>query len=911
MRKKHRVLFFKPILNWILGHCYTVLLIVLIGITFLLFPFFKNLIWGLLNKYKITLSSFQEDILSGLIVTVIPSLLTGFCFLLKGNSKNSKWIKRKFYNICTYLYKNVHIPKVLKNLISNIVNIFYFHNRELIQTQQYVVDDILNSLNTITISNKHIYWIKGTSYSGKTMTILNLLIDLISRTEYSHLFQKLDGNIIYFDLGKSNVSLNNLLRDYQIEKFSNCLVILDNLHKLSGKSCLNLLEKMVLHNHAFAIIILLRYPEEFLSENDRVNELKKIILENGTEYALSPLKPYNFENYHEDGFIKFCENFFALEQVIQNTEISIHLYMLYMKRNYDSFKVISEVQSFLRGNNITSTIAFELQTIIVSCLFTGSFNIRLMLNCLPHTSETKCKKLLNELTKVGFLTNYPNSYEDFYFHERIAKAYFKETINNLNYNDFYVELFEKLSRTLSSCNNNILDLLYAMMAQDTIKAKKIFSNIVVNVNFMNLYSEMMFLFELKVCEISRYYKEMGILCDRCGKLQEARRLFSLYMDAEKSADAFYRLVQIDHKTIDKYPEINSSALDSSNAYIKNLSNYWQIHINMHRGIFQFQRLFELACELQNCADTLVRDNPYDGLHLIRRVYFDLFRLYYLDGVFQPERLDVFIGSKSKIFRILKNNLEEFEAYYIKFAVGLMLGQDILFSLALEKKGLDLEKYKFLFESYVKLEHVETFDYKAIAKETIRIYLQAIEMFDKISDKTSIFVKYHMFNMKLLLIDDGNFSECERFYEDYMAFATKENILEYQAYAETFKLKMSLIKLCSPAIIESYGNDQYDELKNIIQQKMELAQKYDELANPGHGNQYAQLRINIYSILFSFFIKKISLQKFAKEINNIKIIAQQKGYHRELKIVKYIENCNYSLSPESIRIIFSFYPIVPQ
>ena len=112
MRKKHRVLFFKPILNWILGHCYTVLLIVLIGITFLLFPFFKNLIWGLLNKYKITLSSFQEDILSGLIVTVIPSLLTGFCFLLKGNSKNSKWIKRKFYNICTYLYKNVHIPQL-------------------------------------------------------------------------------------------------------------------------------------------------------------------------------------------------------------------------------------------------------------------------------------------------------------------------------------------------------------------------------------------------------------------------------------------------------------------------------------------------------------------------------------------------------------------------------------------------------------------------------------------------------------------------------------------------------------------------------------------------------------------------------------------------------------------------------
>lgn len=912
MKKKHRVLFFKPILNWILGHCYTILLIILIGIAFLTFPLLKNLIFVLLKKYKITLSSFQEDILSGLIVTIIPSLLTSVCFLVKGNSKNSRWIKRNFYNICTYLYKNIHIPKVLKNLISNIVNIFYFHDRALIQTQQYVVDDILNSLNTITISNKHVYWIKGTSYSGKTMTVLNLLIDLISRSEYSQLFQKLDGNIVYFDLGKSNISLDTLLRDYQVERFSKCLVILDNLHKLSGKSCLNILEKMVLHNHAFALIILLRYPEEFLSENDRVNELKKIILENGTQYALSPLKPYDFENYHEDGFIKFCQNFFTLEQIIKNTEISIHLYMLYMKKSYDSLKMLSEIQSFLRGSdNKIPEIAFELQTIVVCCLFTGTFNIKLMLNCLPKTSEIKCKKLLAGLTKMGFLTNYPNSYEDFYFHERIAKTYFKATINNINYNDFYVELFQRLSKLLTGYKNNILDLLYSMMAQDTLKAKKIFTNIVVNANFMNLYSEMMFLFDLKVCEINRYYKEIGILCDRCGKLQEARRFFSLYMDTEKSADAFYRLVQIDHKTIDKYPDIKNSALISSNIYIKNLSNYWEIHIAMHRGIFQFEKLFELACELQNYAEIIVRDYPYDGLHLMRRVYFDLFRLYYLEGIFQPEKLDIFTGNKSKIYRILKNSLEEFEAYYIKFAVGLMLGQDILFSLALEKKGLDLEKFKFLFENHVNLEHSATFDYKAIAKEAIRIYLQAIEMFDKIGDKTSIFVKYHMFNIKLLLIDDGDYSECERFYEDYMAFATKENILEYQAYAEIFKLKMSLIKLCSPVIIASYGNDQYDELKNTIQQKLELAQKYDELANPGYGNQYAQLRINLYSVLFTFFVKKMPLQKFEKEIKNIKKMAQNRGYHRELKIVKYIEKCGYSLSSESIRIIFSFYPVVPQ
>lgn len=912
MRKKHRVLFFKPILNWILGHCYTILLLVLVGVAFVLLPLFKNYIVFFFNVRNIVLSTFQENVLSGLIVTTIPSLITGVCYLIRKNSKNAKWIKRKMYNICTYIYKNVHIPRTLKIFISDMVNLFYFHNRETIQSQQYVVNDILDSLCNTTLPQKRVYWVKGNSYSGKTTTILNLLIDLISKTEYNQLFQKLDGNIVYFDLSESDLSPENLIREYEVERFSKCLIILDNLHKLSGRVCLSILEKIVVQNHAFALIILLRNPEEFLSENDRINKLKTIIMENGTEYVLTPLKPHDFIIRQEEEFMVFCQNFFPLEQVIENPEIAIHLYSLYWKKGLDSFNILPEIQLFLgRNDNLICTIRSELQAIIACSLFTGSFNLKVLTKCIPQIPETKCRKLLSELTKIGFITNYPNSNEDFYFHERIAKSYFKASIKEIDYQDLYLELFRKLSRIFASNNNSILDFLYCMMAQDITKAKKLFEHIVSNVNFMNLYTEMQFLFEQNVCDMTNYYKEIGVLCDRCGKLQEARRFYSLYLDTERSADAFYKLVQIDHKSINKYYEIKMSALNSTNLYIRYLSNYWEIHVNMHHGIFEFQKLFDLACDFQGEIETIIAEYPYDGLHLTRRLYFDLFRLYYLEGVFQPGKLKLFIGNNSKIFRILKNKLEEFEAYYIKFAVGLMLGQDVLFSLAFEKKGLDLEKYNFLFENRLEIEHSKTCDYKVIAKETIRIYLEAIDMFEKIADKTAIFVKYHMYNIKLLLIDDGNFSECERFYEDYMAFATRENILEYQAYAETYKLKMSLIQLTSPAIIGSYGNDQYDELKNTIRQKLELAQKYEELASPDSGNQYALLRLNLYSTIFSFFIKKISLQKFEKKINNIKRMAQDRKYNRELKVIKYIEKYKYKLSPENIRIIFAFYPIVPQ
>ena len=201
MKRKNRVLFFKPLFNWILGHSYIVLLLIFIALAITFHPVIKKYAMLFLHNYKITLSPFQENILSGLIVTAIPSLLTTICYLIKSSHGNSRRIKRKMYNTGSFLYRNPHVPTIIKKVISYLVNLFYFHNRELIESQQYVIDNILESLTYNTHTKKRIYWIEGGSYSGKTTTILNLLIDLISKNEYNQLFQKLDGNIIYFDLG--------------------------------------------------------------------------------------------------------------------------------------------------------------------------------------------------------------------------------------------------------------------------------------------------------------------------------------------------------------------------------------------------------------------------------------------------------------------------------------------------------------------------------------------------------------------------------------------------------------------------------------------------------------------------------------------------------------------------------------
>lgn len=913
MNKRNKVLFFKPLLNWLLGHCYIVFLVVLTGIISFILIFEKNDVLTFITSHNFKLSQLQENLLATFIASGLSTILTVILLIIKKNFKGSRQIKRKLYNACNCLYKNKNVPKIIKKLISYSVNLFYFYNRELIHQQQYVVDDILNSLNDVRNSSKNIYWIQGSPYSGKTITILNLFIDLISKMQYHRLFQKLDGKIVYYDLGKDDIDLENLLVFYETEKFSNCLIVFDNLHKLSGKKCLRILEKFVLNNHTFGLIILLRRPEDFLSENDKINQLKKIILQNGKEYVLSPLNSYSFNIYDEENFNNFCRDFFALEDIIKSNEITIHLYMLYLRRNYDSSKLIPAIKSFFcHKNNTVSAINLAFITIISCSIFTGGFNINLLIKCYPSNFKMKWRSFLDGLIKIGFLTNYPNSHEDFYFHEKIAKFYFKESTKNQMHNIYYMQIFEKLSKIYETDSNNcILKFLYCMLAKDVIRSKKLFNNVVTNVNFFNLYEEIIFLFQHNICDITCYYREIGVLCDRCGKLYKARKYYSLYLDKSKSVDAFYKLVQIDHKVIYKYPEIKLSALKSSDLYIKILSNYWEIHVNLHNGIFEFQKLLDLACEFEKKAEEIIEQYQYDGFHLMRRLYFDVFRLYYLEGIFKPEKLKTLTNKNSKMFRILKNKIDEFEAYYIKFAIGMMLGQDVLFSLAFENKGLNFEEYSFLFTDYLKIYHHQTCDVKVIAEETIRIYLQAIELFNKIGDKTAMFVKYHMYNIKLLLVEDGNFSECERFYEDYMIFSTKENILEYKAYAETFKLKMSLIQLCSPAIIDSYGNDQYDELINTIREKLELIKKYEELVNQKRGNNYALIRLRLYSILFSLFIKEITTKEFEKQVQKLKEQVVAGKYNRELKIIHYIQKSNYKLSPESIRVIFCYYPIVPQ
>lgn len=910
MKKKNLVRYFRPVLNWILEHIYLIITIVVLIIVYLNKKYINlNNIWNdICTKLQnMESSEIATEVFTGVVITILTAFLTFVWKKVKSNLVISYYLKRSLYNKGHRLYENRKTPKSMKNIISYFVNLFYFHKKTVIKEQQEAIDDILSSMNNDLNNRNKIYWIVGNSYSGKTTTVLNLLWDLIAKEPYVSLFQKLDGNIVYFDLSRPEESTTRFEDEYMQGAFSHCLIILDNLQELSEKRCFSIVNKLIIEKNFFALLVLLRKPDDFIGEN--ASMLKEIIKENGSCYQLKPLSTEIIEIRERRKYYEFCTLFFPRNIVDANNHIQVHLYTLYQKQDADFARMIPEIQAFLDISKIGAcSIVPELFAVIVCSLFSGSFNLHFAASCDPHLTENQLRRTLNSLSKIGFLTLYPNSHDNFFFHEKLAKAYFKYTYPKRKAG--YLAIFRHIAASNPVFENAIFKFLYQMPVQQYDQQKVLFEEIVNNSNFLNLYENMKFLFDVGVCTEKDYYKELGILCDRSGKLKEAKRLYEKYFIHTHSIDAFYKLVQVDHAMINSNLKDLIVLNNANDSYDCVLRDYWRIHIDMHAGHFEFKKIYELAQFTQKWADTIIANCPYDGLHLIRRLYFDVFRLYYLEGILNPQQLRFLTSEKSNLYLILCANLEEFEAYYYKFAIGMMLGMDVLFALEFKTNSFKYDDYQFLFKDQIYLERKDVYHSNVIAQKAVEAYQWAINYMCSIGDKTQIFVKYHMYNVKMFLIQDGDYSDCDDFYEEYRSFAESENVPEYMAYARLYRIKLIFIKLCSLwGIDPDYTCDETrNEWQAQLSEALEQAENEDAFLN----NQYADLRLMIYRNLFEY-ICNLQIQPLNENLEKMIDIAEKNHYNREQIIFQYMKHQldGYGLSFKDVKKIVTCYPIVPQ
>lgn len=891
-----------------MNHSKAIIGLVILIVSIIVSPRIYAMVRYFCKSNNIAISVFYQQLITAVISAIIPIIYAWITRIYKNWNRNIKACKRTLYKYCLKLSKSENAWWLLKKIATLIIHVFYYQKRAPLGQQQLIVNGILDELNLHPAmeSNKRVFWIQGSPYSGKTTTVLNLFIDLISKKEYGDLFEQLDGKIIYIDLGRDDFKLSKLIDDYTIGRLENHFLVLDNLHKASSTECVSVIRQIVLDIHAYAIVILLRRPEDFLCGSERIMFLKTAMQSVGTIYNLQQISPLDFSVYKENAFNSFCSQFNLFDNA-ENTVI-VHLLSLYARKNVDKWHLLDEIQAFIRGDDVSNEDHKKLMAIVAASLFTGSFNIQVLQIC-EDISVHSWKLFIQKLLDIGFLVNYPHSSHDYYyFHEALAKFYFEKNYVKPFYKSQYLDYFRRLLEYYLANHNMVLTYLYSVLQNEVSACNELFDQIVINANYINLYHELDFLLSQDEMNRPAHYRELGILCDRIGELREAKEYYIKYLKKSGSPDAFYKLLQIDHDYLPKYPHIVKEAKENADCYYRFLAKYWEAHVKMHDGVFDFEGFRNVVIEGQNQCEQILHNHPYDGIHLLRRLYFDCFRIYYLSGILNPPELK-FLVDNSRLKQKLALELNEFDAYYIKFALGQFLAQDVLFSLAFLAKGISKNDYDVFLANNTSLEYEDIYDAEAIVKEAIVQYKNSIEKFKRIGDKTAIFVRYHMYNVKICLVDDGNFSECEQFYEDYMGFATRENDIEYQSYAELFKLKLLLVKISSPAIICNDPN--YDDLIIQAKKKISITRKYQELCNTKNGNSYAELRLDLYETLFDFLIQNITCAEFKEKILSLRETALFLNYKREQHIINYIEKYKFNPGREQIRIIVTYYPIVTQ
>ena len=187
---KNKVYFFSKINNFLLK-CMPYIFPTIIGITILL-------------KYRLIKERFIEiigydfnDFEVGIILIIFESLITlSFKMLFKyiEKLKNiSSFFKHKLYSwLRPILNKIKH--KTFRILGNKSINSFYYINYIPTPEQKQIKEYISSILSSKESTNK-VIWIQGDTFSGKTTTVSNILIDMISEKAYYNSFKMFDNRI--------------------------------------------------------------------------------------------------------------------------------------------------------------------------------------------------------------------------------------------------------------------------------------------------------------------------------------------------------------------------------------------------------------------------------------------------------------------------------------------------------------------------------------------------------------------------------------------------------------------------------------------------------------------------------------------------------------------------------------------
>lgn len=887
--KRNKVYFFNRVIDFIIRFAVFVIPATIIVLSICNFNFIKE-------KLSLMFSRSFTDLETGVVLLileiVITTIITSFSKIGKKSLNSGTYIKHKTYSRLRPIF--LRLKHGLGRTIGNkSINSFYHITYKPSPEQKAISNRVYEILADKEKENK-ILWIQGDSFSGKTMTISHILINLISQKSKYEVFKMYDNRIIYLDL--FNDDFRKFINQYENLTFENSILFIDNSYVLSEFDLHKLINTISCSVSPRIIFICLREFDEISNDPYCIKDLDEKIKLVGEYFHLPPIRDDIVMGMNSG--IQNHSRFFS--QMDQSTQF--HYVNMCEKDMGNNSKIFADIVRFLDGeiqeNNFNHKIIFMLSCL---CIFTGGFLKKQLLDFIPGIrNRVLLDIILSELHSCGFIARSPYGFGEIYiFNSHVAKFYFKLGYTATYYKDIAYDIITQQYKYNLSRNTHIAFLYGCLLKNNSTEQSKLFDSIAINTNFRVLLNELNYVVSIERVTGLVYKREIGILCDRTGEFRKSRKEFkSLINEAltqnnfDLALESFYRLVQIDHTEYRNYYKLKEH--NPSVPFIKLQKQYWKLHIDMHRGLFSFSGFLNLIEDTKSICNCIC----YDNLHLARRIYFDTYRLYFLDGTNNTKKLLKIRENGREIEKYLRDNLEEFNLYHKKFTTLFLLCNEILYNLALDNSIVDSE----VFELYIKdlgLEYEEMSCIKTVLQKTIQLCKELEEGFDKIGDKTFNFIRYY--RTELLIIQ--NDPSVKSLIKQYREFGSDE--IEYRLYAEFIELKHLISQLISVERISEDSDKEYNNLKSEINIQLDVIKRF---FSGSYRNEYALMRYWIYQLLVSIIEEKtIPCELFTSALQ----LAERNKYNRELKLLNKIKQFKFGVPFGWCRNILLYYPIVTQ
>lgn len=847
-----------------------IIIIIFILILFICFCSIRIFIECIIIKIN-GLSKEELELIYAPMSAIIETLLVAILASIKKTRK----ISVKIYNsIELKIYKLFSYSK--RTNWSKNKFIYNFNNDRLLfsSSQEKAINLFLGNLKN---DSRNIFYIKGNDNSGKTSTIM-MLFDKC--TESIDDFKRINRRCIYVSPFFGDHQISRFIKNYNYEKFKKYHLFFDDIEDLSTvhqiKIWKNLLLPFFRNDDCKAKSIVL------ITNNNKSVINNKIASEDKNKYIIIPIERDNENN-------NYCQYTFEYRDFFPQNNESVKLWVNRIIASNDSEEIIKLLLDY--KNNSLKCLFLGLT---ILCLFSRIASIDILKSLYLSQGYTKVKfyKSLKTLVNNRFVIFFPFIKRTLYLDSDIAKLFAKRYRKEQIYGELlstFIECYPpsgSVEKWLLSCECRVLEI--SKISQK--ESNRLFKDAFNTGNYSFLLKELVEIISSNKIKESLFYKELGYLYEKTGDRQTAidyiRRYLEFSQDEEEKQKIYLLLFEIIHH-IDQNTERLLELKKTDNLYIKLQSEYWLKHIEIEKGSFNYDELKRITnsfLQIQQYQDEI---NYY---HILRRMFSDLARVYFLQG-----RINKMVFNDFRI-SMEKSSLSEYHSEYEDFFNLLTkahyLHYDVIFQLGFygrfvhdcdDKYGDNPKIEEMITTAIAEYEKCESnfISYGDKAWHTISIRKNELKVCSNIQPVKII---NELKSQKDFFIESNN--------ELHLAFVN--------------------CVLCKVTFLNLYFNPFEIELNATLLECYDLLDEAEKLYSK-FENTYGLYRIYLIRAFLDLYSgiqiednKEATIEAFRKTISNLK----EESYNREFEMINSILKYK-SIKMDLIVRFFKYYPIVLQ